>query len=77
MKKSPMMKFFVILVLVFFILSTGLMFVLYLASPSTILELENQETITIQEQDLIIENQEMEFILDENTLIQEDESTVE
>jgi hypothetical protein len=77
MKKSPMMKFFVILVLVFFILSTGLMFVLYLASPSTILELEDQETANIQEQEIMIENQEMEFVLDENTLIQENESVIE
>jgi len=38
------MKFLIIVVLVFFILSTGLMFVLYLASPSTVVELEDQET---------------------------------
>lgn len=51
MKKSPIMKFFVIVVLVFFILSTGLMFVLYLASPSTVVELEDQniEETSIQE----------------------------
>lgn len=49
MKKSPLMKFFVIVVLVFFILSTGLMFVLYLASPSTVLELEDQNTTTTGE----------------------------
>ncbi len=49
MKKSSTMKFFVIVVLVFFILSTGLMFVLYLASPSTVLELEDQDTITTGE----------------------------
>lgn len=49
MKQSWTMKFLIIVVLVFFILSTGLMFVLYLASPSTVVELEDQETTTTGE----------------------------
>lgn len=77
MKKSPIMKFFVIVVLVFFILSTGLMFVLYLASPSTVVELEDQETADIQEQENIIEDQATGFVIEEDSLIQEDESIIE
>lgn len=50
MKKSPVTKFFVIFVLVFFILSTGLMFVLYLASPSTIVDTENSQEMTATEE---------------------------
>lgn len=45
------MKFLIIVVLVFFILSTGLMFVLYLASPSTVVELEDQETQEVVSQE--------------------------
>lgn len=71
------MKFFVIVVLVFFILSTGLMFVLYLASPSTVVELEDQETADIQEQENIIEDQATGFVIEEDSLIQEDESIIE
>lgn len=51
MKQSWTMKFLIIVVLVFFILSTGLMFVLYLASPSTVVELEDQETQEVVSQE--------------------------
>jgi|GEM_PF-2349775 len=77
MKKSATMKFFVIIVLVFFILSTGLMFVLYLANPSTVLELEDQEEATIQEQETDIEEQATGFVIDESSLIQPEESIIE
>jgi len=77
MKKSATMKFFVIIVLVFFILSTGLIFVLYLANPSTVLELEDQEEATIQEQETDIEEQATGFVIDESSLIQPEESIIE
>jgi len=72
MKKSGTMKILILIVLIFFILSTALMFVLYLASPSTVLELEDQETENIQEQEIIIGDQEIEFVIDEDSLIQEE-----
>jgi sensor domain CHASE-containing protein len=51
MKKSPILKAFIIIVLIFFILSTGLMFILYMASPSTVLELEDQNIQEVVEDD--------------------------
>ena len=77
MKKSATMKFFVIIVLVFFILSTGLMFVLYLASPSTVLELEDQEELTVEEQEINIAEQATGFVIDEDSLINPGESAIE
>ncbi len=74
MKKSPVTKILVIIVLVFFLLSTGLMFVLYLASPGTILSLEDIDT-TIPEQTIDApESQEEEI---DKVLIQEEEFEVE
>jgi len=62
MKKSPILKAFIIIVLIFFILSTGLMFILYMASPSTVLELEDQNIQEVVEDD----TQQWEIIEENN-----------
>jgi flagellar basal body-associated protein FliL len=71
MKRSALTKTLVIIVLVFFLLSTGLMFVLYLASPATILNLEDTDTNTSEQ--TIDDTQFQEQEADE-VLIQEEKS---